>query len=41
MGEELLLVSQKVIPRNLQKCNYSFKHPHLQDAFAEILYPKN
>lgn len=41
MGEELLLSSQKVIPKRLQDAGFEFRYDKLEDALREILKPEN
>jgi uncharacterized protein (TIGR01777 family) len=37
MGQALLLEGQKVLPRRLQEAGYTFQHPELTGALADIL----
>jgi NAD dependent epimerase/dehydratase family enzyme len=37
MADALLLSSQRVLPAQLQKLNYTFLHPDLRTALAAML----
>ena len=36
-ANEMLLVSQRVVPRQLQAAGFTFRFPHLQDALEDLL----
>lgn len=40
MGDTLLLGSQRVLPRELEKAGYRFQHPQLEDALRHLLARK-
>ncbi len=37
MADEMLLVSQQVVPKKLEAAGYEFKYPNLEAAFRKYL----